>query len=126
MTTLVVGASGATGRLLVEQLLERGEHVRVIVRSRESLPNEIASHDNLSVIQASVLDLPDDEMIRHVGGCNAVASCLGHTLNFKGYVLPSAKTGYGCRKKTLQLRQSEPACGSSQVRAYEYYGKQKS
>ncbi|GEM_PF-6300437 len=27
MTTLVVGASGATGRLLVEQLLKRGQNV---------------------------------------------------------------------------------------------------
>ena len=33
MTTLVVGASGATGRLLVEQLLAQGEKVKIIVRS---------------------------------------------------------------------------------------------
>ena len=33
MTTLVVGASGATGRLLVEQLLNRGEVVKIIVPS---------------------------------------------------------------------------------------------
>ena len=88
MTTLVVGASGATGRLLVEQLLERGEHVRVIVRSKESLPARITSHDNLSVTQASVLDLSDEEMIRQVSGCSAVASCLGHTLSLKGMFWP--------------------------------------
>ncbi len=33
MTTLVVGASGATGRLLIEQLLNRSQNVKVIVRS---------------------------------------------------------------------------------------------
>lgn len=88
MTTLVVGASGATGRLLVEQLLERGEHVRVIVRSKDSLPEKITNHDNLSIIQASVLDLSDEEMIGHVSGCNAVASCLGHTLSLKGMFWP--------------------------------------
>ena len=88
MTTLVVGASGATGRLLVERLLERGEHVRIIIRSRESLPQEITSHDNLSIIQASVLDLTDDEMVRQVSGCTAVASCLGHNLSFKGMFWP--------------------------------------
>lgn len=88
MTTLVVGASGATGRLLVEQLLERGEDVRVIVRSKESLPEEIANSDALSIIQASVLDLPDDELIRQVSGCDAIASCLGHNLSFKGMFLP--------------------------------------
>ena len=55
MTTLVVGASGATGRLLVEQLLNRGENVKIIVRSPDSLPENIRKHDNLSVIHASVL-----------------------------------------------------------------------
>jgi len=38
MTTLVLGASGATGRQLVEQLLNRGQKVKVIVRSPEKLP----------------------------------------------------------------------------------------
>ena len=88
MTTLVVGASGATGRLLVQQLLERGEHVRIIVRSEEALPEEVASHNNLSVIHGSVLDLADNEMVRHVSGCDAVASCLGHNLSFKGMFRP--------------------------------------
>lgn len=83
-TTLVVGASGATGRLLVEQLLERGQQVRIIVRSTENLPDSITSHDSLSLIHASVLDLGDVEMARHVSGCDALASCLGHTLSFKG------------------------------------------
>ena len=84
MTTLVVGASGATGRLLVEQLLNRGENVKIIVRSPDSLSENIRKHDNLSVIHASVLDLSDAEMVQHVSGCDAVASCLGHNMTFKG------------------------------------------
>ena len=88
MTTLVVGASGATGRLLVKQLLEGGEKVRIIVRLKEAVPEEIANHANLSIIQASVLDLSDEEMVGHVNGCNAVASCLGHTLSLKGMFGP--------------------------------------
>lgn len=84
MTMLVVGASGATGRLLVEQLLNRGENVKIIVRSPDSLPENIKKHDNLSVIHASVLDLSDAEMAQHVSGCDAVASCLGHNMTFKG------------------------------------------
>ncbi|MCE7980425.1 MAG: NAD-dependent epimerase/dehydratase family protein [Caldilinea sp. CFX5] len=84
MTVLIVGATGATGRLLVKQLLDRGEKVKVIVRSADKLPEEIRSHRNLSVIQASVLDLTDAEMAQHVKGCDAVASCLGHNLNLKG------------------------------------------
>ncbi len=41
MTTLVVGASGATGRLLVEQLCDRGQNVKVIVRSPDRLPETL-------------------------------------------------------------------------------------
>jgi len=84
MTTLVVGASGATGRLLVGQLLNRGQKVKIIVRSPDKLPELFQNNDNLSVIHASVLDISDAEMARHVKGCEAVASCLGHNMSFKG------------------------------------------
>ena len=84
MTTLVLGATGATGRLLVEQLLDRGEPVKAIVRTPEKLPQTVINHDQLTVIQASVLELSDDEMSQYVGGCHAVASCLGHNLTLKG------------------------------------------
>ncbi len=84
MTALVVGASGATGRLLVEQLLNRGQNVKVIVRSPGKLPEVIQDRDKLSVMRASVLDLSDAEMAEQVSGCVAVASCLGHNLSLKG------------------------------------------
>lgn len=84
MNYLIVGASGATGRLLTEQLLERGHFVKVIVRSPEKLPEAVRNHENLSVIRAVVLDMSDVEMAQHVKGCDAVASCLGHNVTFKG------------------------------------------
>jgi nucleoside-diphosphate-sugar epimerase len=84
MNILIVGASGATGRLLTEELLNRGQFVKVIVRSPDKLPTAMRNHDNLSVIQASVLDLSDAELAQHVKGCDAVASCLGHNITFKG------------------------------------------
>lgn len=84
MKTLIVGASGATGRLLVEQLLNRGHLVKVIIRSADRLPESLKKNKNLTVISASVLDLSDKEMAEHVNGCDAVASCLGHNLNLKG------------------------------------------
>lgn len=88
MTALIVGATGATGRLLMKQLLDRGLKVKVIVRSVDKLPEAIRSHANLTVIQAAVLDLTDAELTQHVKGCAAVASCLGHNLNFKGIYGP--------------------------------------
>jgi uncharacterized protein YbjT (DUF2867 family) len=69
MTILVVGASGATGRLLVQQLLNRGHNVKVIVRSSDTLREIVHNRDHLSLIKASILDLSDAEMIRLVNGC---------------------------------------------------------
>jgi nucleoside-diphosphate-sugar epimerase len=84
MAILVVGASGATGRLLVEQLLNRGQSVKAIVRSPDRLSEALKKHVHLSVIHASVLAPSDDEIGRYVKGCSAVASCLGHNLSWKG------------------------------------------
>lgn len=87
-TVLVVGASGATGRRLVEQLLDRGCDVRVIVRSREGLPEGVRNNERLNVIEAAVLDLSDAEMMEAVRGCSAVVSCLGHNLSWRGVYGP--------------------------------------
>jgi nucleoside-diphosphate-sugar epimerase len=84
MTILVVGASGATGRLLVEHLLNRGHSVKIIVRSPDSVPANIKNHENLSITHHSVLELSDAELTQQVNGCDAVTSCLGHHLSLKG------------------------------------------
>jgi NAD(P)-dependent dehydrogenase (short-subunit alcohol dehydrogenase family) len=83
-TILVVGASGATGMNLVEQLLKQRQNVKVIVRSPEKLPESWKRNKNLLIISASVLDLSDSEMREHVNGCHAIASCLGHNMTWKG------------------------------------------
>jgi len=84
MTILVVGASGATGRRLVEQLLIQKHKVKVIVRSPEKLSESWKGNDSLEIISASILDLSDKEMSGHVFDCHSIVSCLGHNLNWKG------------------------------------------
>lgn len=84
MKILIVGANGATGRLLVEQLLNRDQNVKIIVRSDEHLSESIKNYKNLEIIQASLLDLSDSELEQQVKGIDAVASCLGHNMSFKG------------------------------------------
>ena len=91
MTTLVVGATGATGRLLVDRLLARGETVRALVRKSPDspdLPEELRARDGLTLVQGTVLDLPEAELQGLVRGCDAVASCLGHNLSFGGVFGP--------------------------------------
>ncbi len=81
---LLFGATGATGQLLLEQLLDRGCQVKAIVRSADRLPASAKGHEQLSVVTASLLDLSDAEMAEHAQDCDAVASCLGHNLTWKG------------------------------------------
>lgn len=88
MPVLIAGATGATGRLLVNELLKRGLEVKVIVRSAARLPADTAKNANLTVIEAPLWDLGEGELADHVRNCNAVASCLGHTLSFKGLFGP--------------------------------------
>lgn len=83
-TTIVVGATGNTGRPLVEQMLGKKHKVRVVVRSCHKLSAEILENPNAKIIEASVLDLSEEEMAAHVKGCDAVVSCLGHNLDFNG------------------------------------------
>lgn len=109
MKVLVVGATGATGKLLVEQLLERGHDVRVIVRSRERLPESIREHSGITVVEASLLGLTDDELVRQVSGCDAVASCLGHNLTFQGlFGHPRRLVTDATRRLCQAIEQSKP------------------
>ncbi len=109
MTTLVVGASGATGRLLVEQLLDRGEKVRVIVRSADKFNTETNGHNNLSVIQANLHDVTDRELLGYVEGCNAIASCLGHNMSWKGiYGQPRRLVTDATRRLCNAIKENKP------------------
>ena len=83
-TILVAGATGQTGRLVVEQSLANDHKVRIIVRSRNRLPAEILEHPNINLIEASLLDLSDEQMADLAKGCDSVVSCLGYVINFNG------------------------------------------
>ncbi len=83
-TTLVVGASGATGQQVVTQLLNAQHKVKAIVRSSVILPHSWEDNPDLTVIRANVLDIEIPQMAAHLEGCTAVVSCLGHNLTLKG------------------------------------------
>ena len=78
-TVLLLGGTGRTGGRVLGQLLERGVSVRAIVRSSARLPEGVADKEGLEVIEADLLSLGDEELKRHVAGCDAILSCLGHT-----------------------------------------------
>jgi len=84
MVVLVVGASGATGRQLVAQLLKQGHDVKVVVRSAAKIPVSWERSEGVKISLASLLDLSDAELMELTLDCNAIASCLGHTISWKG------------------------------------------
>lgn len=109
MKTLVVGASGQTGRWVVQQLLDRGVQVHAVVRSADRLPESIRDHENLSLTCAAVLDLSDAALREMVSGCGAVISCLGHTISWKGiYGAPRRLVTEAVRRLCGAIRQTDP------------------
>lgn len=109
MTVLVVGASGKTGRHLVEQLLIQKHKVKAIVRSPEKLPESWKTNSDLQLITASILDLSDRELEEIVHDCLAVASCLGHNLTWKGvYGQPRKLVTDATRKLCDAVKANKP------------------
>ena len=110
MTILVAGATGKTGGPLVEQLLHNGHQVRVIVRSRERLPASVLASPNLVVIEAGILDLSDKQMAEHAQDCDAIVSCLGHVISFKGmYGEPRKLCTEAARRLCEAVERNTPA-----------------
>lgn len=73
MRVLVIGATGGSGRQLVQQALALGHQVTAFVRDPAKLQIE---HANLRVAQGDVLDYPTVESAMR--GQDAVLSALGH------------------------------------------------
>jgi putative NADH-flavin reductase len=74
MKLAVFGASGRTGRPLVQQALAEGHEVKALVRDPPKMP---VSHERLTVIGGDVLDAAKVE--ETVADTDAVLSALGHT-----------------------------------------------
>ena len=109
MNILVLGGTGATGQLLVSELLERGDHVRVVVRSASRLPERVRNHPNLQMTEGSFLDIDDGELESWLADTHAVASCLGHNLTFKGiYGHPRLLVTDAAKKVTNAILKIQP------------------
>ncbi|CAJ1943603.1 unnamed protein product [Cylindrotheca closterium] len=83
----IAGATGATGKHVVQQLLEKGNSVVAVTRSKDTMMGLIPQKDygdRLQIHEASILDLSDDELKSLTKGCSAVVSCLGHRPTFDG------------------------------------------
>lgn len=92
MEILVLGASGATGRLVVKRLLGQPSSeklvVKIIVRCKATLSQvfcrETIADSRLKITEASLLSMTESQLVSHVTGCTAVISCLGHNISLQG------------------------------------------
>ncbi len=98
MRLLIIGATGGTGRELVRQALERGQHVTALVRTPARLR---LAHERLTVIQGDVLDRSCVEAAAR--GQDAVLSALGH----KRWFYPTRILSAG----TANILEAMEACG---------------
>ncbi len=76
------------------------------MRSPDRLPEAVKNHPNLSVTQASLLELSDGELAQHIAGCDAVASCLGHNLTLKGIFGPPRRLVTDATRRLCQAIQA--------------------
>ncbi len=72
MNIAIFGATGGTGRHLVDQALAAGHHVTALARTPASLP---LTHGRLRVVRGDVRD--PDQVADTIAGQDAVASALG-------------------------------------------------
>lgn len=84
MKVFVLGATGATGKRVVAELLHRDCMVRVLIREHAALPGETAQNNNLETIRGNINEKSPTELAELIGDCDAVVSCLGHNISFKG------------------------------------------
>ena len=107
MTVLVLGGTGATGRLLVKELLDRGSAVRVVVRDATRVDESLRGRSHLSVVEGGISEMTDDDLRRVVAGCGAAASCLGHNLNFRGLFGPPYRLVTDATRRICSALQAE-------------------
>jgi len=84
MKVLVLGASGATGKLVVKQLIYRHINTRIVVRKSAIIPQSIIDNPLVEVIKGNVNELNDTDLNEIISGCNVIVSCLGHNVTLKG------------------------------------------
>ncbi len=89
MKLLIIGATGGTGRALVEQALERGHNVTAFVRNPAG---PAVQHDRLVVARGDILDPASVEAA--VRGQDAVLCALGHKRWFYPNRILSDGTGH--------------------------------
>jgi nucleoside-diphosphate-sugar epimerase len=103
MKALVLGASGATGKLVVQQLVEKNIKVRVVVRETAVIPSQILNDNSIEIIKGNINDFEIGKIKELVKDCDSVICCLGHNIGFKGIFGPPHKLVSNTAAKIIEV-----------------------
>lgn len=106
MKALVLGASGATGKLVVQQLVKKNIQVRIVVRESAIIHSQISDDKNIEVIKGNINDFEIAKIKDLVKDCDSVICCLGHNINIKGILGPPHKLVFNTVVKIIEALQS--------------------
>jgi len=84
MKALVLGASGATGKLVVQQLVKKNIQVRLVARESAIIPSQILDDKSIEIIKGNINDFEIAKIKDLVKDCDSVICCLGHNISLKG------------------------------------------
>jgi nucleoside-diphosphate-sugar epimerase len=105
MKALVLGASGATGKLVVQQLLKKNIQVRMVVRESAIITGQISDDKSIEMIKGNINDFKIAKIKELVKDCDSVICCLGHNISFKGIYGPPHKLVYNTVVKIIETLQ---------------------
>ncbi len=106
MKALVLGASGATGKLVVQQLLKKIIQVRIVVRETAIIPHQISNNKSIEVIKGNINDFEIAKVKDLVKDCDSIICCLGHNISFKGIFGAPRKLVFNTVVKIIEALQS--------------------
>lgn len=106
MKVLVLGASGATGKLVVQQLVKRNVKVRIVVRESAVIPDQISNDQSIEIIKGNINDFEITNTKDLLKDCDSIICCLGHNISFKGIFGPPRKLVFNTVVKIMEALQS--------------------
>jgi len=84
MRVLILGATGATGSLVVRQLINKNVVVKAVIRSGSNKLDDLLNGDYLETIVGNISEFNLLKYIELINDCDSVICCLGHSITFKG------------------------------------------
>ena len=97
-TVFVTGATGLLGNNLVRQLIDKGYHVKALVRLRQKANKQFAPHDELEIIEGDMTNAASFES--HLKGWETVF----HTAAFSAIIIKAAAIGPIWKRSTLMVQ----------------------